>query len=233
MIRKIEEIRLALQTAGTVYNAFRQAAKPGATELALESAVLAAAGEHETNFDLITGPRTAGIEGGATERVLSAGDPLLLDLCLKQGDHWCDVCRTYFLGTPDEEIVQTYEKVLECYRSVASLLRPGAPASGLYRTVETYFAQNGMAGMLRHHTGHAIGLTPFEPPVETADSRDELRAGDVMTVEIGAYREGRYGIRLEDDFLVTERGAAPLWDYPIGLQNAILPNPSTKEMDHQ
>ena len=106
MEEKEKEIRAALRRAEAVYGAFRAAARVGGTERELETAVLNAAGDAETRFDLITGPRTAEVEGGATDRVLRAGDPLLLDLCLRQGEHWCDVCRTFFLGRPQEEAAQ-------------------------------------------------------------------------------------------------------------------------------
>jgi len=220
--QKSEVIGQALQTAAKVYRAFRLAARPCVTELELEAAVLAAAGECPGRYDLLTGPRTADIEGGATARVLQVGDPLLLDLCLQQGGYWCDVCRTCFVGEPEQAALQTYEKVLLCMRYIAGLLRPGVDAAGLYRAAEAYFAANGMQGMLRHHTGHGIGRTPFEAPVEVADSQDVLCQKDVVTVEIGAYVEGRFGIRLEDDYEITAQGAQVLWHEPIALQDAIL-----------
>jgi len=222
MSLKVEEIRRVLRAAAPAYDAFCRAAIPGVTETALESAMLAAAGGLPAKYDLLSGPRTADIEGGATARVLTAGDALILDLSLKAGGHWCDVCRTFFLGAPDVEMTHTYEKALGCHDMLVGLLRPDVPARSLYAAVESYFEANGLTGMLKHHTGHGIGEAPFIPPVELKDSEDIIREGDVMTVEIGAYRDGRYGVRLEDDYLVTAQGAVPLWDYPIGLQSAIL-----------
>ena len=222
MTQKSETVQRALHAAETVYNALQRVAKPGATERDLEAAVRAAAGGHEVQFDLLTGPRTAEIEGGATERVLAAGDPLLLDLCLKQDDCWCDVCRTYFLVHPAAEAAQAYETVLACVRHIAGLLCPGEEAASLYRAAEAFFRNNGLQGKLRHHTGHGIGHTPFEAPVEVADSQDVLHEGDIVTVEIGAYYDGSFGIRLEDDYLITAQGAAPLWEYPMSLQSAVI-----------
>ncbi len=218
-MRKVVEIQQALQITQAVYDAFLQAAKPGATEYELEASVRHAAQGHKINFDLLTGPRTAGIEGGATERTLAVGDPLLLDLCLQFGDHWCDVCRTYFIGSPSEEAADLYRKVLTCKKIIADQLRPGMEAGQLYETTRQFFAQHQMDGMLRHHTGHGIGLTPFEAPVAVSGSKDILHEGDVVTVEIGAYIDGQYGIRLEDDYLLTSSGATALWQYPIEQQN--------------
>ena len=45
-----------------------------------------------------------------------------------------------------------------------------------------------------------------------------LRAGDVVTVEPGLYRQGYGGVRLEDLVLVTHDGADNLTDYPYDLE---------------
>jgi len=222
MIGKRVEIEAALETAAGVYDAFRRAAKPGASELDLDLAVRRAAGAHPVGYDLLSGPRTAGVEGAATERILQAGDVLLLDLCLKHGAHWCDVCRTYFLGEPDPAQKDAYASVLGCFELVAGLLKAGVCAGTLYKQAEDYFSAREMAGWMRHHTGHGIGLTPFEAPVEVSDSKDILRAGDVVTVEIGVYLRDEFGIRVEDDFFVSEDGAVNLWAYPKTAKDAVI-----------
>jgi len=223
MSEKTQEISKALQRAQQVMDAFRDAAAcPNATEQTLHQAVVASAQGHEVQFDLITGPRTAAIEGNATERALCAGDPLLLDLCLQQGAYWCDVCRTFFLGEPDDRVKQAYEIVLECFAMAQGMVCAQVMARDIYLAVLEFFAIRGMAGWMRHHTGHGIGHTSFEAPVEVIDSEDILCEGDVVTVEIGIYDSSAFGIRVEDDFLVTREGAQNLWDYPKALCDVIL-----------
>ena len=225
MSEKRADISAALQTAAKGYDAFTAAATPGASEMTLHAAVLRAAGMSAVGFDMLSGPRTAGIEGSATERMLQRGDALLLDLCLKHGQHWCDVCRTYFLGEPAPAMAAAYEAVLDCSAHVRGLLRDGVAASKIYAAAEAFLAARGLSGWLRHHTGHGIGRTPFEAPVAVAHSLDTLRLGDVVTVEIGVYLDGAFGIRVEDDFCITPEGAESLWHYPKTLTEVILPWP--------
>ncbi len=222
---KVTEILDALRAASYVYDAFRQAVRPGACESDLQAALAGACAGREIGFDLLSGPRTAEVEGGATLRMLERGDALILDLCLRHGEHWCDVCRTYFLGKPDPVQQATYEVVLDCFEVVAHQLRDGASAREVYHTARGLLDDKGLAGWMRHHTGHGIGHTPFEAPVEAPESEDIIRAGDVITVEIGIYCAGAFGIRVEDDFLITLDGAKNLWNYPKALADVTLPWP--------
>ena len=217
------EITRALAQAQTVYAALRGAAVPGATELALEAAVRQAAGEHEIQFDLLSGSRTAQVEGGATARALHYGDPVLLDLCLRSGDHWCDVCRTYFLGKANADLQKAYGAVRECLLLLEGLARDGVQARSLYGAARAFLAERGMDGWVRHHMGHGIGRTPFQPPVLLPDSEATLRSGDVVTIEIGVYNGSAFGIRLENDYRITDTGAQNLWGEPESLPDVILP----------
>lgn len=222
---KQADICEALAAASRVYEALRNAAVPGATEQTLDAAILRAAGGHEVRYDLLTGPRTAGVEGGATGRVLRCGDPVLLDLCLKAGDHWCDVCRTYFLGEAEGAMRAAYTAAQECLVMLAARLREGATAGSLDGEARAFLSERGMAGWMRHHSGHGIGQAPFQPPVLRQGSQDRLAAGDVVTVEIGVYSGDTLGIRLENDYLVTATGAISLWHEPLSLPDMILPWP--------
>lgn len=220
---KVMEIKAALCVAAGAYDAFIRAARPGASEQDLEAALTHAAGGREIGYDLLSGPRTAEVEGSATLRTLEGGDAVMLDLCLKHGEHWCDVCRTYFLGKPDPVQQAAYETVLDCFAAVAYQLRDGASASDIYQAAKDFMNDRGLAGWMRHHTGHGIGRTPFEAPVEVPESADVIHAGNVVTVEIGIYCAGSFGIRVEDDFLVTPDGAENLWNYPKTLADVTLP----------
>lgn len=221
--RKKTDIVAALNVTAKVYAALCDACRPGATEETLNAAVRLAADGHELQYDLLTGPRTAQVEGGATARMLRRGDPVLLDVCLKAGKHWCDVCRVYFLGEASPATQKAYMAVRECHLMLTGFLRAGVQARGLYETAEAYLAEKGLKGWTRHHAGHAIGAAPFQPPVLVSDSDDALTAGDVITVEIGVYSDGEFGIRLEEDYWITDRGAQCLWKEPQTLREAILP----------
>jgi Xaa-Pro aminopeptidase len=61
-----------------------------------------------------------------------------------------------------------------------------------------------------HTTGHGIGLVVHDAPILRAGSAAQIPERAVVTVEPGIYFAGKWGIRLEDSFLVTKTGAKKL-----------------------
>ena len=69
---------------------------------------------------------------------------------------------------------------------------------------------------------HGIGYDIHEQPTLSTRSEGELQPGHVVTVEPGIYLPGVGGVRIEDDVLVTDKGAAVLSDLPKSLESAII-----------
>jgi Xaa-Pro aminopeptidase len=74
-------------------------------------------------------------------------------------------------------------------------------------------------GIFNHHLGHGIGLFPHEAPHLNPHWDETFEVGDVFTCEPGLYDEQalRAGIRLENDYLVTEDGVENLSPFPLEL----------------
>jgi Xaa-Pro aminopeptidase len=118
-----------------------------------------------------------------------------------------DITRTIHLGTPCKQEIQDYTLVLKGHIAVATALFPKGSCGFQIDTLARQFLwKEGMN--FGHGTGHGVGffLCVHEGPARISPHPVdvELKKGMLLTNEPGVYREGRYGIRLENMVLVDE-----------------------------
>ena len=132
----------------------------------------------------------------------------ILDFGVKYKNYCADMTRTIYVGTPTEKEAETYFKVLEVQQNAIKKLKPGKKCS---KIVESAHKELGsLSKNFVHGLGHGIGVEIHEKPSLKLNSKDVLTENSVATVEPGIYFKGRYGIRIEDDVLVTKKGAVVL-----------------------
>jgi Xaa-Pro aminopeptidase len=166
-------------------------------------------GADQVAFESIvaSGPNAARPHARATEREIGPGETVIIDTgCLVDG-YTSDYTRTFVTGSVGEEVQEAYAVVLAAQQAGLAAIRAGVTgveADGAARAVvdETSFA-----GTFGHGLGHGLGLEVHEAPRMSTESTDTLAAGNVVTVEPGIYLEGRAGIRIEDNVVVTEAGS--------------------------
>jgi Xaa-Pro aminopeptidase len=156
---------------------------------------------------------------------LSARSPILCDLFPRsaRSRYHGDMTRTFCVGEPPAELVELHARVERALDSALATIRPGITGSSVDAHVCELFEQAGHpttrspagvdpAAVARyiHGLGHGVGLAVHEDPGLGRGGHEELRAGDVLTVEPGLYREGFGGVRLEDVVVVTEHGCENL-----------------------
>lgn len=133
---------------------------------------------------------------------------LLIDSGAAYKGYHADVTRTFGLKEGDKEFEKIYNLVLEVQEKAIKMVRPGAKASSIDKFVRSELKKKGYNFI--HSTGHGIGLEIHEAPAISESSKDILKENMVHTIEPGIYLKGKFGVRIEDDVLVTKNGCEVL-----------------------
>jgi len=134
------------------------------------------------------------------------GDPLLFDFGAAWGGFNADITRTVFVGEPSQEARDVYAVVLAANRAALPVTRPGATAHQVDDAVISVLEASPFADRIVTKTGHGLGRMVHEEPYIMRGNHQVLEAGMVYTDEPGLYKVGSFGVRIEDDILVTTDG---------------------------
>ena len=153
-----------------------------------------------------SGPNSARPHGRATDRKIGRRETVIVDTgCLMNG-YASDYTRTFITGVVDGDIKEAYAVVLAAQQAGFDALRAGVTGVSADASARRVVDETPFAGRFGHGLGHGLGLEVHESPRLSTESTDTLAPGNVVTVEPGIYLEGRAGIRIEDNVVVTENG---------------------------
>ena len=142
------------------------------------------------------------------------GDALLLDFGARRDGFAADITRTVFVGDPSAEAREVYDTVLRANLAGHAATRPGATAHDVDDAVTGVLEASPFADRIRTKTGHGLGRDVHEAPYIMRGNQFVLPPGCVFTNEPGLYASGAFGVRIEDDVLVTDTGSRSLTTFP-------------------
>jgi Xaa-Pro aminopeptidase len=193
--------------------------KPGVTELHLAAEIeyaIKGRGASRTSFESIvaSGPRSAWAHARPTAKPLRKSELVVLDQGAILRGYCSDMTRTVFLGRANKRVRSLYKAVLEAQEAAKQAMRPGVTAGEVDQAARSVLKRSNLARYFTHSTGHGLGLEVHEMPRLGKGEGTVLREGMVLTVEPGVYLEGLGGIRIEDEVVVTAKGAIDLTTAP-------------------
>ena len=165
-------------------------------------------GADEPAFEAIvgSGPTGARPHARAGDKVIEAGELVVIDTGANVGGYVSDYTRTVATGELEGEMREAYEVVRAAQQAGLEAIRAGVAGVDADAAARGVIESSDFAGTFGHGLGHGLGLDVHESPRLSTESPDTLAAGNVVTVEPGVYLAGRFGIRIEDDVIVTEDG---------------------------
>jgi Xaa-Pro aminopeptidase len=157
-----------------------------------------------------SGPNSTILHYPRSERVMQDGELILMDMSAEFAHYASDITRTFPVNgkfTPDQR--EIYELVLKAQKAAFLTVKPGVYMEDLDATARKVIEDAGYGDYFIHGLGHFVGLDVHDAGVY----QEPLAAGMVITIEPGIYLpDKKFGVRIEDDVLVTETGAKFLSD---------------------
>jgi Xaa-Pro dipeptidase len=164
------------------------------------------------------GPTSALPHGGTEGRRLELGMPVLIDAGCRVHGYTSDITRMHYFGhSPPDRYVEVYNTVLGAQTAAMEIARPGAACQDLDRAARRVIEAAGYGPLFTHRLGHGIGLDGHEDPYLVEGNAETLEPGMTFTIEPGIYLPEEWGVRIEDDVVVTETGIETLSTRPSAL----------------
>ena len=215
MIKDAHELEL-MQLASTVtlkaYEAAYKSLKEGMTQN--DFAQLVSSAHARLGFDggagVQVGEFSALPHGSITPQVVKEGTILLIDGGCNIEGYQSDLSRTFVLGKATDKMKQVFDIERKAQDAALAAAKPGVACEAVDAAARKVIVDSGYGPDYKyftHRVGHGIGMDWHEWPYLVRGNKTPLRPGMTFSDEPGIYLRGEFGVRLEDDMVITESGA--------------------------
>lgn len=215
MVKDAHEIalmRLACQVTLKAYEAAWKSLKEGMTQNDFSALVSAAHKQlgFEGSAGVQVGKYSALPHGSATPQTVREGSILLIDGGCQAEGYSSDLSRTFVLGKATQRMKDVFEVEHRAQTMAVKTARPGLACGAVDAAARKVITDAGFGPdykFFSHRVGHGIGMDGHEWPYLVRGNTLPLQAGMVFSDEPGIYIMGEFGVRLEDDMVITETRA--------------------------
>ena len=222
--QEIERMRLANELAALALEHTRERMRPGMKESEVggmyESAVhglgVGYKGKVEMAraFTLVWSGKGIATFTATGDRPIQANEPTLFEIWVCVDGYWTDLTKNVCPGELSPEYHKLLDLLLKVFHEAAAYAHDGASFPELDRLIRARIAEGGYPGQPSHPICHGVGARAHEPPYAHQAGSGTIKKGMVLAIEPGIYWEGGGGLRLEDDFLISQSGNEKLCTYP-------------------
>jgi Xaa-Pro dipeptidase len=234
MIKSPHELQLMQAANDIMLASLRHAAgrtKEGMTPADIDALIATAQKQLGGSYDgglILLGEASAYPHGSHKPQLVKRGEVVLMDCTCSVQGYQADITRTYVFGAaPTAEQRKVWDQVHRGQQIAIETAKLGVPAGAVDDAVRRAYESWGygpgykLPG-LSHRTGHGIGMEVHEPVNLVHGETTPLAPGMCFSDEPGIYIPGKFGIRLEDCWHMTEAGPKfftqppPSIDKPFG-----------------
>jgi len=164
------------------------------------------------------GPGSAVPHAVFSKRRIQRGDVLVTEAGVEVGGYTSELERTVIVGKVGPIEKKYFETVLRAQDAALRAFKPGVACSRVDAAARRVVEAAGLAGALRHHVGHGIGIDGHEPPWLDPGEKTVMRPGMVFSCEPGLYIPGHAGFRHSDTIVITKNGMDFITEYPRTME---------------
>jgi Xaa-Pro aminopeptidase len=222
--QEVERMRLANELAALAMDYTREHLKPGMKESevgGMYEGFVHGLGvgykgkvEMARAFTLVWSGKGIATFTATGDRPIQENEPTLFEIWVCVDGYWTDLTKNACPG----ELTAPYQKLLELllrvFGEAVAFARDGASFPELDRLVRARIAEGGYPGQPSHPICHGVGARAHEPPYAHQAGGGTVKKGMVLAIEPGIYWPGGGGLRLEDNFLITDNGNEKLCSDP-------------------
>jgi Xaa-Pro dipeptidase len=148
------------------------------------------------------------------DRPIQKNEPTLLEIWVCLDGYWTDLTKNACPGELTPEYHKLLDLLLDVFNEAIVYARDGASFPELDRLIRARIADSGYSGQPSHPICHGVGARAHEFPYAHQAGTGTIKKGMVLAIEPGIYWPGGGGLRLEDNFLITDEGNEKLCSYP-------------------
>jgi Xaa-Pro aminopeptidase len=218
----------AIRVAEEAWAKWRKAVRIGMTERRMAAELdhrMRLAGAEGPAFETIVGIDASGSmpHHRPGDVRLKRGSVVVVDFGARVGGYVSDLTRVVFAGKIAPFAREVYNVVLEAQRAGIAAVKAGRRLKDVDAAARKVIEAAGHGKEFGHGTGHGLGRQVHEAPnMGPLSGNGRLAAGMVVTVEPGIYLRDRFGIRIEDDVLVTATGRRVLSSLEKDIEAMVL-----------
>jgi Xaa-Pro dipeptidase len=209
---ELQLMRLASHVTLKAYEAAWKSLKDGMTQS--EFARLVQLAHQQLGFQgsagVQVGEFSALPHGSVQPQVVREGTILLIDGGCNVEGYVSDISRTFVLGRAGDEMNKVFDVVHRAQTAALKTARPGLACEAVDAAARKVVEEAGYGPGYKHFThrvGHGMGMDGHEWTYLVKGNKTPLSPGMVFSDEPGIYIRGKFGVRLEDDMVITENGA--------------------------
>jgi Xaa-Pro dipeptidase len=158
----------------------------------------------------------------STGKVIRKGNVLIGEIGVDVGGYTCELERTMIFGKPTAKQERYFKAVVKAQQAAFEAFKPGARCSDIDKATANVFKKAGLSVLVKHHTGHGLGLEVHEPPFLDIGNNELLSPGMIVSCEPGIYYPGFGGFRHSDSLLITDEGLEIMTYYPRDLDSLTI-----------